>query len=98
MEIITANELISGATVYFLGDGKWGANIDRARIFSTSESDLRNRVIGRAQELGRLLSIEFEPVNVENGRVRPTRLRERIRAEGPTAPRFQPQKPDLPEF
>ncbi len=95
MEILTANELISGATVYFLVDGDWGAQIDRARVFSNEETPERDRVVAQAEASGALISIESENVRVNGGRVVANRLRERIRAQGPTAPRHRPQKPDI---
>ncbi len=95
MEIVTANELISGATVYFLTEGCWGADIDRARVFQSEENAERDRVIKRANASGFLISVERETVRVAKGRVLANRLRERIRAEGPTAPRHRPQKPDI---
>ncbi len=95
MEILTANELISGAAVYFLVDGDWGADIDRARVFSDGETTEQDQVIARAEACGVLISVESETVRVGGGRVVAHRLRERIRAEGPTAPRHRPQKPDI---
>ncbi len=95
MEIVTANELISGATVYFLAEGCWGADIDRARVFQSKENAERDRVIKRANASGFLISVESETVRVAKGRVLANRLRERIRAKGPTAPRHRPQKPDI---
>ncbi len=91
MEIITANELLSGATVYFQADGHWEADIDRARLFGADETEARDEVIAKAKATGRLVSIETEQVAVEGGKVIAQRLRERIRAEGPTAPRMKPQ-------
>ncbi len=95
MEILTANELISGATVYFLVDGDWGADIDRARVFSGEDTTEQDRVVVQAEASGVLISVESETVRVKGGSVVAHRLRERIRAEGPTAPRHRPQKPDI---
>lgn len=92
MEIITANELLSGATVYLQADGRWDVEIDRARLFGADEGEARDALIARAQATGRLVSIETEQVAVEDGKVIAQRLRERIRAEGPTAPRMKPQE------
>ena len=95
MKILTANELISGATVYFLADGGWGEDINSARVFSEKNIPEMEQAIERAQASGVLISVESETVRVEGSRVVATRLRERIRARGPTAPRHRRQKPDI---
>ena len=40
---------------------------------------------------GRILSLETEDVETINGAIHANRIRERIRSEGPTAPRFDRQ-------
>lgn len=95
MEIITANELMSGATVYYYTDGRWDVDIDRACLFGADEAEARDEVLAKGKVSGRLVSLETEKVVVEDGKVIAQRLRERIRAEGPTAPRMKPQ--DLKE-
>ena len=91
MEIVTGNELKSGATVYYYADGRWDVDIDQASVFGPEESERRDEVLAKAKATGRLVSLEVEQVSVEGGRVVAQRLRERIRAEGPTAPRMKPQ-------
>lgn len=91
MEIITANELISGATLYYLGENDWGADIDRAYVFFDRENELVEQIVRRGRESGRLISLERENVRVVEGKVLAIRLRERIRANGPTSPRHLPQ-------
>lgn len=91
MDIITANELLSGATVYLYADGRWDADIDQARVFTDGEGEELEEALKKARANGRLVSVESEKVSVEDGRVIAQRLRERIRAEGPTAPRHEPQ-------
>ena len=96
MEIITANELLSGAVVYLGNDGAWHAELDTARLFGRDETEARDATIAAAKASGRLVGIEIEKVAVEAGRVVPNRLRERIRANGPTAP-YGPERQDLGE-
>ena len=91
MDIITANELISGATVYYLGKDNWGPDIDQARVFTKEEAQLRDETIRRGDASGRLISVAWERVEVTGGRVLAKRLRERIRAGGPTSPAQLPQ-------
>lgn len=96
MEIITANELLSGATVYVDGDGHWVMDIDKARLFEDTEAEARDAVVAAANATGRLISVEVEKVTLVDGKVVAHRLRERIRAEGPTAP-YGPERQELGE-
>ena len=91
MKILTANELLSGATVYLDRAGKWGANLQAARLFLPEEQDALAAAIAASAATGRLVSIETEKVRLDDARVVPDRIRERIRAGGPTAPVFTPQ-------
>lgn len=86
MEIITANELVSGAVVYLDGNGQWVSGIDRARLFGPDERDVRDRILAAAKANGRLVSVDVEKVSVDDGRPVGERLRSRIRADGATAP------------
>lgn len=87
MKILTANELLSGATVYLYADGSWEQDIDACRVFSDTEEAELAALTEAAKKTGRLVSVEAEEVQVVEGKVRANRLRERIRAEGPTTPR-----------
>jgi hypothetical protein len=86
MEILTGNELISGATVYLDGAGQWIEDLQTARLFSKEESAERDAALAATKATGRIISLEIEEVSQEGGRIVPKRLRERIRAAGPTAP------------
>lgn len=96
MDIITANELVSGATVYVNSDGRWIMDIDKARVFKNGEAEARDAVVVAANATGRLISVEIEKVAVLDGKVVANRLRERIRADGPTAP-YGPERQELGE-
>ncbi len=86
MEILTGNELISGATVYLDGAGNWIEDLQAARLFSKEESAERDAALAATKATGRIISLEIEEVSQEGGIIVPKRLRERIRAAGPTAP------------
>jgi len=86
MDILTANELLSGAVVYLDGAGRWQPSIDKARLFGANEAEARDREIARGKASGRLIGVETETVAVVLGKVVAARLRERIRAAGTTAP------------
>ena len=91
MEILTGNELLSGATVYLSRDGKWVEDIGVARVFLPEEAEARDAAIAATKATSRILSLEVETVTLRDGAVVPTRIRERIRAAGPTAPVFERQ-------
>ena len=86
MEILTGNELMSGATVYLARDGEWVESLQEARLFGPSETEARDAAIASTKQTLRILSLEIETVSVVDGRIVPLRLRERIRAAGSTAP------------
>ncbi|ODT67611.1 MAG: hypothetical protein ABS75_23395 [Pelagibacterium sp. SCN 63-23] len=86
MEILTGNELTSGATVYLDGAGHWVEDLQAARLFSKEEAAERDAALAATKATGRVISLEIEEVSQEGGHIVPKRLRERIRAAGPTAP------------
>lgn len=91
MEILTGNELISGATVYLDRNGDWVEDIDQARVFLLEEAEAKDAAIAATKTTRRINSLETETVTLKGGKVVPDRLRERIRAQGPTAPAFDRQ-------
>ncbi len=94
MEILTGNELMSGATVYLDRAGNWVEELQAARLFAKEEAEARDAAIAASKNTQRINSIEVETVTLRDGQVYPDRIRERIRAEGPTAPRFDRQHLD----
>lgn len=94
MKILTGNELLSGATVYLDGEGHWVEELQGARVFGKDEAEALDAALAASKATGRILSLEIEDVDVADGVIRPVRIRERIRADGPTAPRFERQHLD----
>ncbi len=86
MDILTGNELISGATVYLDGAGNWIEDLQSARLFSKDEKAELDGALAATKAGGRVISLEIEEVEQVDGVIVPERLRERIRAAGPTAP------------
>lgn len=86
MEILTGNELISGATVYLDASGAWVEDLQAARLFAKTEAAERDAALAATKATGRIISLEIEEVEQVDGQIVPKRLRERIRAAGPTAP------------
>jgi hypothetical protein len=91
MEILTGNEVMSGATVYLDRDGLWQEELQNARVFLREEAEARDAAIAATKKTMRINSLEIETVTLREGVIYPDRIRERIRAEGPTAPRFDRQ-------
>ena len=91
MDILTGNELVSGATVYLNRLGQWVQDIQQARLFGPDEKAARDAAIAATQGTGRINSLEIETATLKDGVIVPDRVRERIRVSGPTSPRFQPQ-------
>ena len=86
MQILTGNELTSGATVYLDTSGRWVQDLQAARVFAKDEAEARDAALAATRAGGRIISLEIEDVSQDQGLIVPRRLRERIRAAGPTAP------------
>ena len=87
--VLIANDLLSGAIVYRTADG-WSPKVNEARV---AEDDAEAEALmaeGKAAEADNaVVAAELIPVTAEAGAVTPNRLREVIRAQGPTV------RPDL---
>ena len=94
MEILTGNEVMSGATVYLDREGRWQEDLQQARVFLKEEVEARDTAIAATKKTMRINSLEIETVTLRDGVIHPDRIRERIRAEGPTAPRMDRQHLD----
>lgn len=86
MEILTGNELLSGASVYLDAAGNWVEDLQAARVFGVEDAEARDAAVAATKKTLRIVSLETETVALVDGRLVPDRLRERIRAAGPTAP------------
>ena len=91
MDILTGNELVSGATVYLNRLGNWVEDVQQARLFGPDEKEARDAAVSATKATGRINSLEIETATLKDGQIVPDRIRERIRVSGPTAPRFEPQ-------
>lgn len=91
MDILTGNELLSGATVYLNRNGEWVEDFQQVRLFAKDETAERDAAIAATKATGRINSLEIETATVVDGVVHPDRYREQIRVGGPTAPRFDRQ-------
>ncbi len=88
-KILTANNLLHGGTVYYTASGTWSSYVADALI-ATSPEAIETLEKAGTQAFGSNAVIDVAIVDVkENGEVHPAKLREFIRATGPTV------RPDL---
>jgi len=85
MKVLTANRLADGEAVWLSPDRRWIDSIDGAEIARDKDDEERLSGIGKAGLRDNLV-VDSELVEVElaDGGIVPVRLRERIRAAGPT--------------
>lgn len=84
MKILTANRLSDGEAVWY-GNGVWNETIEGAETAADKDAEARLEAIGKAAfEANLVLDVAMVDVELADGAIRPLRLRERIRAAGPT--------------
>ena len=85
MYVITANSLAHGTVVFFTEDGGWSGEIAAARIYGDQQAADTDVAVAERDVAARVI---LDPYKVEvaphEGRPVPVRLRERIRASGPS--------------
>ena len=84
-QVITANRLDDGTVVY-LGDEKsWSPQLANAKVAADEDEAVVLMGIGDdAENQGIVVGAYLIPVEVVDGVIAPVRLREDIRADGPT--------------
>ncbi|MEM9472567.1 MAG: DUF2849 domain-containing protein [Pseudomonadota bacterium] len=83
--VVTANDVLSGDTVFRTPDEKWVRGIDGAAVLKCEDSGFV--ALGEAQQDERaniVMGAYLVEVSRETGAIRPVHIRERIRALGPT--------------
>jgi sulfite reductase (NADPH) hemoprotein beta-component len=84
-EILTANRLYDGDVVYRTVAGDWVADVDAAELIETADRLAAAEAAAQADvKASKILDVVTVPVDVKDGHIVPKRLRERIRAFGPT--------------
>ena len=87
MQAITANHLTGGHVLFFAVDGGWSEDITDAALYSDADSlDVAMALAAKDEEAGQIVSVYEIDIIHEDGAPVPSKLRERIRAEGPTIP------------
>jgi hypothetical protein len=85
MKILTANRLTDGEAVWLACDHSWVEAICDAQIAIDVATVEKLERAGKAAFLkNEVVDVNLIDVSLVNGRVEPQRLRERIRAAGPT--------------
>jgi hypothetical protein len=84
MKILTANRLSDGIAVWY-ADGGWAETVDHADLAHDKAAEDRLEAIGaKAYADNEVVDVNLIDADVVNGKVEPVRLREKIRAAGPT--------------
>lgn len=84
MKILTANRLTDGEAVWY-GRGGWAETIDWAEPVSDKDGEARLMAIGAAAfAANEVVDAGLIEVALTDGTIEPLRLREKIRAAGPS--------------
>ncbi len=85
MKVITANRLLDGDVVWLGENDVWVERVTLARTFDCKDDVAEGLSIGAVAEKDQKVVGVYEmDVTIEDGIIVPVRLRERIRAKGPT--------------
>lgn len=85
LEILTANRLYDGDVVYRTAAGDWVADVNAAELIDgTDQLTLAVAAANADVKASKVLDVAPIAVEVTDGHIVPKRLRERIRAFGPT--------------
>jgi hypothetical protein len=84
MKVLTANRLTDGEAVWY-GGGQWIETLAGADVVSDQAGEDRLEAAGKAASAANLVvDVNLIDVSLVDGVIHPQRLRERIRAAGPT--------------
>jgi hypothetical protein len=84
MKVLTANRLTDGIAVWYAA-GAWAERIDHADVATDKDGEVRLEAIGKAAgDNNEVVDVNLIDVTVVDGVVEAVRLREKIRAAGPT--------------
>ncbi|MDW6025736.1 DUF2849 domain-containing protein [Mesorhizobium sp. BAC0120] len=85
MKVLTGNRLTDGEAVWYSRDGRWLETLAGAEVAEDKPAEERLEAIGKAAFANNIvLDVEMIDVDLIDGEIVPLRLRERIRAAGPT--------------
>ena len=85
MKVLTANRLTDGIAVWFANNDKWVETFAPSKVaLNDADIEALEAESARAQAAQEIVDVALIDVALENGAYAPLRLRERIRAAGPT--------------
>ncbi len=85
IQVITANRLLDGRVVFLTGADRWDERVDAAKVYADPVAAEAGVAVAQASAAaGEVVEPYAIAVSYQSGRIVPTSLRERIRAEGPT--------------
>ena len=85
MKVLTANRLTDGEAVWFSAGRRWVETIGEAEVASDKAAEERLEAAGKAAFANNeVVDAELIDVALAGGTIRPLRLREQIRAAGPS--------------
>ena len=88
--VLSANRLIDGSVVYLAEDDNWTDRIADAKRLNTPDEQDRAKTVGvDAENACQVVGADLIPLSCDEPTITPARLRELIRAVGPTV------RPDL---
>ncbi|KQV81403.1 DUF2849 domain-containing protein [Rhizobium sp. Root1220] len=98
-KVLTANRLTDGIAVWLDANGAWVTSLQDALVARHAEAVTALEEIGKKSYANNLVvDVAVIEVQETNGVLWPLRLRERIRAQGPTMEYAPGYKPADPEF
>ena len=84
-KVLTANRLGDGIAVWLDANGQWITSLQDAFVARHEEAEASLEAIGKRDfAANKVVDVNLVDVNEEAGILKPLRLRERIRAEGPS--------------
>ncbi len=85
MKILTANRLLDGEAVWLTRDHDWAESINVAELARDADAEARLEALGAdSVRRNEVVDVNLVDVSLVDGAIVPVRLRERIRAAGPT--------------
>lgn len=83
MQVLTANRLKLGEVAYW-NQGRWVSRLDEAEVMSDSAAEAALKGAGKSVARGEIVAPYLFDVREAAGRTVPVKVREAIRAAGPT--------------
>lgn len=85
MKVLTANRLTDGEAVWYAPSHSWSETLEGAEVARDKEHEEKLENIGKAAfAANQVVDVDLIDVDIIDGEIVPLRLRERIRAAGPT--------------